>query len=331
MGSMREELLARAWSVFSVRGAGSTQAAGRDAPRQDSGERGEHKATNGNGKAQQDCSWAEGEIDGLQKARLSQLATVIEGEIIPRLMMAHRVTAEAWVPDASDADASEPPTIDAAQIESFTEMVLASDAEATRAFCDKMVQRGVETPQLLLSLLAPTARRLGEMWESDEADFTAVTVGLCQLQQIMRELSHEYDCHTEQILADRRVLLAPVPGEQHTFGMLMVGEFFRRAGWDVNGDCALSTPELLRMVGSEWYAIVGISVAYESMLPEVTRIIDEVRRASRNRNVGVMVGGRIFTQDPTLAGQVGADATAADAEGALHLAQEMLVRSSVKR
>ncbi|MCC5867429.1 MAG: cobalamin B12-binding domain-containing protein [Gammaproteobacteria bacterium] len=328
MGSMREELLARAWSVFSVRGAGNTQASGREAPRQNSGER---KTTNGNGNAQQDCSWAEEDIDGLQKARLSQLATVIEGEIIPRLMMAHRVTAEAWMPDASDVDASEPPTIDAAQIESFTEMVLSSDAEATRAFCDKMVQRGVETPQLLLSLLAPTARRLGEMWESDEADFTAVTVGLCQLQQIMRELSHEYDCHTEQILADRRVLLAPVPGEQHTFGMLMVGEFFRRAGWDVNGDCALSTPELLRMVGSEWYAIVGISVAYESMLPEVTRIIDEVRRASRNRNVGVMVGGRIFTQDPTLAGQVGADATAADAEGALHLAQEMLVRSSVKR
>lgn len=324
MGSMREELLARAWSV-SGRGAADGQSADRETRGQDSGER-----QSIDGSAQQACSCSADEVDVLQKARLSQLATVIEGEIIPRLMMAHRVTAQAWMPDPSEVDAGEPPTVGAAQIESFADMVLASDAEATRAFCDKMVQRGLETPQLLLSLLAPTARRLGEMWESDEADFTAVTVGLCQLQQIMRELSHEYDCHTEQILADRRVLLAPVPGEQHTFGMLMVGEFFRRAGWDVNGDCALSTPELLRMVRSEWYAIVGISVAYESMLPEVTRIIEEVRRASRNQYVGVMVGGRIFTQDPTLAEQVGADATAADAEGALHLAQEMLVRSSVK-
>lgn len=331
MGSMREELLARAWSVSGVRGAADRQSAGRDAQRQeDSGER---KAPNGNGHGspQQDRGCAADEVDGLQKARLSQLATVIEGEIIPRLMLAHRVTTQAWMPDSSAVDANHPPVIAAAQIESFTDMVLASDVEATRAFCDTMVQQGVETPQLLLSLLAPTARRLGEMWESDEADFTAVTVGLCQLQQIMRELSHEYDCHTEQILANRRVLLAPVPGEQHTFGMLMVGEFFRRAGWEVNGDCALSTQELLRMVGSDWYAIVGISVAYESMLPEVTRIIEEVRRASRNKDIGVMVGGRIFTQDPTLAGQVGADATAADAEGALHLAQEMLVRSSVKR
>ncbi len=302
MGSTREELLARAWSVF-----------------------------NGSGGAQPDCRWADAEVDGLHKARLSQLATIIEGEIIPRLMMAHRVTAQAWKPEVSDVDSSQPPTIDAAKIDAFAQLVLAGDAEITRAFCDDLVHRGLETPQLLLSLLAPAARRLGEMWESDEADFTAVTVGLCQLQQIMRELSHEYDCHTEQILADRRVLLAPVPGEQHTFGMLMVGEFFRRAGWDVNGDCALSTQDLLRMVGNEWYAIVGISVAYESMLPEVTKIIEEVRRTSRNKEVGVMVGGRIFTKDPTLAEQVGADATAADAEGALHLAQEMLVRSSVKR
>ncbi len=330
MGSTREELLARAWSVFGVRGAADGQSTDRASQRQGGGERKTING-NGNGSAKQDCGWATDKVDDLHKARLSQLATVIEGEIIPRLMLAHRVTAEAWMPEPVAADATELPTIDAAQIASFTDMVLASDAEATRAFCDRMVQRGVDTPQLLLSLLAPTARRLGEMWESDEADFTAVTVGLCQLQQIMRELSHEYDCHTEQMLADRRVLLAPVPGEQHTFGMLMVGEFFRRAGWDVNGDCALSTPELLRMVRSEWYAIVGISVAYESMLPEVTRIIEEVRRASRNQDVGVMVGGRIFTQDPTLAGQVGADATAADAEGALHLAQEMLVRSSVKR
>ena len=31
----------------------------------------------------------------------------------------------------------------------------------------------------------------------------------------------------------RRILLTAVPGEQHSFGLYMVAEFFRRAGWDV--------------------------------------------------------------------------------------------------
>ena len=30
----------------------------------------------------------------------------------------------------------------------------------------------------------------------------------------------------------RRALLVSVPGEQHSFGVTMVAEFFRRAGWD---------------------------------------------------------------------------------------------------
>jgi len=266
----------------------------------------------------------------LDAERLSKLAGVIEGEIIPRLMMAHRANGHAV---NGHTDAGVPVVqLQEEDIAEFTRLVLASEAAIATEFCVQLQQRSVATARILTDLLAPTARRLGEMWEADEVDFTAVTLGLCCLQQVLRDVStpDEFDAQLAETPANRRLLLAPFPGEQHTFGLLMVGEFFRRAGWEVAGDCALTRSELIRMVGSEWYAIIGLSIAYDTMLPELAQLIESIRLNSRNTGVRVMVGGKVFADNPALAQEVGADATAADAQGAIQLAQELLVRCAVR-
>ena len=271
--------------------------------------------------------------NGLDAERLGRLAGVIEGEIIPRLMMAHRADGNgaAGASVAARAHASAV-TITPAHVEEFSALVLGDDAQRCEGYCTDLLDRGAGAAALLLQLLAPSARRFGEMWDEDLIDFTAVTVALCRLQQVMRGLGHDagLDLRPLDLPGVRRVLLAPAPGEQHTFGMLMVGEFFRRAGWEVEGDCALSAEDIVHCVARDWYAVVGLSVAHDSVLSEVARVIEEIREASRNPAIGVLVGGRVFADEPELVKQVGADATAPDAEGALQLAQEMLVRCALR-
>ena len=58
----------------------------------------------------------------------------------------------------------------------------------------------------------------------------------------------------------RRVLLLPGPGEQHTFGLSMVAEFFRRSGWEVVGGTGPESLDPVRAVRDEWFDVVGISV-----------------------------------------------------------------------
>jgi methanogenic corrinoid protein MtbC1 len=254
------------------------------------------------------------------------LARALDADVIPRLVLARRV-AEA----ASPADEAPPGCrISPAEVAEFTRLVLERDVAAAGDHIAALRAGGAPLDTILLDLLGPAARCLGDMWNEDLCDFTEVTVGLWRLQQLVRELSPAFcDAAEPQDMA-RRALLVPAHGEQHTFGVLMVAEFFRRGGWDVWAGPVASTEELLDLVRRDWYAVVGISVSSEVRLEGLPAIIHAVRRASRNRGVGVMVGGPVFLERPELAALVGADASAADARQAALQAESLLALAACR-
>ena len=85
------------------------------------------------------------------------------------------------------------------------------------------------------------------------------------------------------------------------------------------------------MVEGEWYGLVGLSLSCEDHVPALTRDIRAIRRASRNDAIGVIVGGRVFVEQPELAGRVKADAMAVDGREAVDRAEELLARSAAVR
>jgi len=97
-----------------------------------------------------------------------------------------------------------------------------------------------------------------------------------------------------------------------------------RDGWRVMVGAPWSESDLLTMVGTEWYDVIGFSVGSESRLPLLKRDIRRLKSASRNPHVQFMVGGQVFRDDPTLADQVGANAIAASAREAPQTARRLL-------
>lgn len=239
--------------------------------------------------------------------RLTRLVKTLEEEIIPRLVQAHR----AIPPEAQPLRVAGR-TPSASDVSSFVKLVLGRDDAPMFAHVRSLNAGGVSIEAIYLDLLAPTAQRLGEMWEEDSADFTEVTVGIGRLQQVLRELSPAFGLEVEHPLEGRRALLVPAPGEQHTFGLSMVAEFFRRAGWDVAGGAGGSRTNAAEMVQREWFDMIGFSVGSEARLDWLRTGISAVRELSRNRSIAVLVGGPIFKLHPEYVVQVGADATAVD-------------------
>jgi methanogenic corrinoid protein MtbC1 len=250
--------------------------------------------------------------------QLARLVRAIESEIVPRLVLARR----AAQPQAPAASARVVPT--AADVARLTEIVLESDADAAYAHVDALRARGAALETLFLELLSPAARRLGELWCEDACDFTQVTVGLWRLHQVLRRSSPPAPDDPDGRNVDRRALLVPMPGEQHSFGAAMVAEFFRQSGWNVWSGPLASSDDLFALARRDWFAVVGISVSGETMLGSVSALVRGVRRASRNRAVGVMVGGQIFNAQPDLVARVGADATAVDGRRAVTQAESLL-------
>lgn len=258
--------------------------------------------------------------------RLAQLARTIEGEIIPRLMLAHRAACPC-------ADGGAPcALLEPGDVEAFTRVVLEADDDDALAFVDSRLERGVPVETVFVELLAPAAYRLGDLWMQDLCDFTDVTLALGRLQRVLREISAGFTPAGvtidvgEPAEGARRILLLPSPGEQHTFGLVMVSELFRRAGWDVAGGPWEVAEDAAARVGNEWFDIVGFSLAVEAHADALADCIAAVRQASRNGQLGIMVGGPLFRQRPELSARVGADLAAVDGRQAPSLASRFLAR-----
>lgn len=206
----------------------------------------------------------------------------------------------------------------------FASLILKTDTTDAFALIERLLQRGVSAEALYLDLLAPAARRLGDLWVADVCDFTEVTIGLGRLQQLMHELAMDFQTESPRLTSGRRVLLLPAPGNQHTFGVLMIAEFFRKSGWDVWTAPAASLDATLDLVQRQSFPLVGFSIGCERHLDGLSDTIRRIRRHGRSRTCGVMVGGPLVTRQPDMVARVGADATATDARQAAAQAQKLL-------
>ena len=251
--------------------------------------------------------------------RKARLLKTVEAEIIPRLVLAGRAARQEAMP----SQRSTQPT--AEDVIELSRLLLLHDSAVALAFVEAMRQRGMGLEVICLELLAPAARHLGLLWDDDRVTFMQVTVGLCRLHGVLREINPSFRTpgFADPRERGRRALLMPTPGEQHTFGLLMVGEFMRRAGWEVWTDFPGTQAELAGMVSGNWFAVAGLSLGSETRLDELASVIRAVRRDSRNQSIAVMVGGPIFVSNPEYVARVGADTMGTDARQATERADHV--------
>lgn len=248
-----------------------------------------------------------------------RLQRAIEQEIVPRLLLSHAVGP---LPPQLVCALTERLTEE--EVARFIDLLRGDDEDAAQRFSAELCERGMDSETIYLDLLTPAARALGTMWEQDQCDFVEVTVALGRLQRVLRSLSH-VAIPADATSGAGAILLATMPGEQHSLGLFMVAEFFVRSGWAVAVGAPLSTPgEIDDLLAHEWFDVIGYSVACDASLPALKREIRRVRRVSRNKGLRVIVGGRVFNDQPALVGRVGADGTALDGKAAPGVAQRLL-------
>ncbi len=249
---------------------------------------------------------------GLTSIEQRALQQTIEAEIVPRLLLAHSTHGKKLASDLNIA-----PSITVEEVEAFVQVLLKEDVYSAKSFVLAARHRGVPLDIVLLWLFAPAARYLGELWKRDICDFVDVTIALSKLQQLLRDLAPESNEDEFPLAQQRRAFLAVMPGDQHTFGLFIVQEFFRRAGWYVSGGTCDTTEELLNFAHSEAFDVVGLSVSNDAPESALAALVVSLRRSALNRDALMMVGGRLFLENPKLVACVGADATAPDGRRAV--------------
>jgi methanogenic corrinoid protein MtbC1 len=262
-------------------------------------------------------------VDPHHSARLRQ---TIETEIVPRLLAARGRLGLA-VARSYDQPTDVAPAERHVASEDCLELqrlLLAHESTVAGAYVSALINQGVPRDEIYMELLAPVARGFGQLWDDDAADFTQITVALGRLQVLLHELGRDACESEEPGQGMRSALLMTMPGEQHTFGLLVIGDFFRRRGWNVCCEFPRTTREALELVANHHFDVVGVSTAGEQKAEELGSLLPALRRSSNNAALRILVGGPLLLRRPDLAAAIGADGTADSGEAAVAVAERLV-------
>ena len=243
--------------------------------------------------------------------------SVIENEIIPRLLRAHSGSEPRAKPRLFRSISSE----DASR---FALLPLQLEAANLLQEVEAFIDKGATVETICLDLLAPAARKLSEMWEADECDFLDVTMGLWRLQEVMREVAARAPIDHADLAPQHSALFSPMPGDHHNFGTLMIEEVFARGGWRSEALVKPERRELLDRLARQPFDLLGLTLARDCPSSALANLIKAVRNVSANPHIIVLVGGRMINENPGIAVEVGADGTGPDALAALELANALM-------
>ena len=187
-----------------------------------------------------------------------------------------------------------------------------------------MQKSGHSLISLYMNLIPASTRRLQELWENDENSFTEVTFALGRAQNLIHQLSPIFVNQSNFSDFKGNALLINVPGSQHTLGILMLGEFFKLAGWNTTVEIEISSDELRDRVRLQACDLVAISVSCEAQWDKMESLLIDIKRISKNKGVLTMVGGPLFDFKPELVNACSADVCALTAEEALNKVSDLL-------
>jgi methanogenic corrinoid protein MtbC1 len=272
---------------------------------------------------QQDVAELARPLEGLEIDHLrSVLRRVVNAELVPQLILAEKSILDSAGKSASKTVAH--PT--GKDVADFQVLVLHEDTFDCFNFINALRARGVSLPSIYLGLFAPLAKELGQKWESDDLSFIEVTKAVAKMQSLVHTFSEDSD-PAGPLGAAHRIVLASPPEEQHRLGMLIVSRIFEMEGWDVSGGSDLSTGgQLNKVVHDKWFGVVGLSASSEQTAVRLKQAIDDLRAASKNRSISVIVGGNGFIEHPEISRDIGADDLASDVEEALQKAERLIKR-----
>ena len=201
----------------------------------------------------------------------------------------------------------------------------------TSSVVHQWLASGVDIEDVYLEGITPVARILGQWWCDDAIDFASATLAFTRLRQLLFELSPLFLMDASP---HARGLTCFMVGEfqvQHTMGLFMLSEFFRRNGWQVRSDECESGEDLVRKMSSDWFDLMAISLSCERQVPLMQRLIPKIRKISPNPHLKIIAGGALLSVCPELVTDLGVELITQDARAAQKAAFELVSDNYDKR
>ncbi len=263
-----------------------------------------------------------GELDSAEM--MLWLNKTIESEIIPRLLMGHKLESANQVADGQSSNIEVKQT----EIVDFCQTLLDGPIADCFTFIDRMQKSGHSLVSLYMNLVPASTRRLQQLWETDENSFTEVTLALGRAQNLIHQLSPSFMSQGKLSEFQGNALLINAPGSQHTLGILIMGEFFKLNGWNRTVEIETTSADLKDRIRLQAYDLLAISISCEDQWGTMETLLNEVKKVSKNKGILTMAGGPLFDFKPELIQECSADVCELTAEDAIKKVSDLIAQKA---
>ena len=193
----------------------------------------------------------------------------------------------------------------------YLDAVRLGDRRHALAVVEDARAAGLGLSALYLEVFQPALREIGRLWQENEITVAEEHLATAITQVAMSRLYTDFCMASNR--NGRTLLAACAEKERHEVGLRMICDLLELEGWDTTYLGATVPPDaLVGMVVRDRPDVLALSASLAPHLPQVRSVITAVRLATGERVPYILVGGRPFLDDATLAHQLGADAMARD-------------------
>jgi methanogenic corrinoid protein MtbC1 len=200
-------------------------------------------------------------------ANINRLSRRLPEDVV--INLAREVIRRVGSRDSMMTRAAAAPT--RAELGLLCDALLSPDDAAAAQIVLSLRSDGTKAEDIHLTYLAGAARMLGDLWDENRIDFAAVTLGTGRLFAIMRGMRHLFEPTFP--VHDKTAIFASVPGEDHTLGVRMATDLFRKEGWEIALKVGLDHDVLVAQIEHEPTGIVGLSIGGEHSMEPLSKLV----------------------------------------------------------
>ncbi len=202
----------------------------------------------------------------------------------------------------------------------YLQYVLAGDHFKADKLCKESIDTRKEAREFFEHVIKNALYEVGELWENGKVSIAEEHMASSISSRV---LSNIYMNFLDNPSEKEKIVVASIANEYHELGARIIADSLEFEGWDVKY-LGADTPfiDLIKLLIDQKPFALGLSVSMGFNLENVIDVVEKIKAKPELKDLKILVGGKIFNDNPGLWKKTGADACAKDSDEAVQIVED---------
>lgn len=202
----------------------------------------------------------------------------------------------------------------------YLQHLLAGDHLKADKLCKETIDTRQDAREFFEHVVRNALYEIGELWEAGKVSIAKEHMASSISSRI---ISNIYMNFLDNPSVKGKIVVTSIANEFHEIGARIIADSLEFEGWDVKF-LGSDTPliDLITLLRDQQPFVLGLSVSMSYNLEKVIYAVEKIKATPELKDLKILVGGKIFNENPGLWEKTGADAFAKNSEEAVQIVEK---------